>query len=167
MSVFTDAYPMKYRTQFSRWFFASKGATIISWDILQIFGICHPQHVTIWSVGHVHVNCLPLTFSLSVTLLIFCYRHLDRVSRFPDRFVILKSALQTYHEELQIVETSDDNTAPRFVLRKNKKAADWTAELNDEDLHELAHDGKVDEEALVRHISRHQSSSGRGQKFYL
>jgi len=98
-----------------------------------------------------------------VTLLIFCYRHLDRVSRFPDRFVILKSALQTYHEELQIVETSDDLSAPRFVLRKNKKAADWTAELNDEDLHELAHDGKVDEEALVRH----KSSFGRGQKFYL
>lgn len=138
MSVFTDAYPMRHRAFFARCFFASKAVVLISWDAMNICGYCYPTKPVTLPVGHVSIGCLPFTITTSATLLIFAFRHLTRIARFPDRFVILKSPLQTYHEEMELVDDADDEDGEHhFHLRKKQnriKTFRKTVPLADVDL---------------------------------
>lgn len=148
-SLFIDAYPAKYRAHFTLWLFASKAVIFISWDVIQSLGLCHPLQFAAWKVGHITMNCLSLTFSLSVTLLIFCYRHLSHIIKFPDRFAILKSPLQTIHEEMELVEFAEaEGKETRFALKKHHSAKNLYLQLGAEDMQEV-------QECIAERKSKH------------
>lgn len=106
-SLLVDAYPAKFRGFFTKMFFVSKALALVSWDVLVLTGWGHFTN-TGWTLGRLHGATVATSFTTSITLLIFCYRHLKTAWTQNDRCVIIKSAVRTFHAEVELEVQSVD-----------------------------------------------------------
>jgi len=100
MSLLVDAYPAKFRHPFARLFFVGKLLVQLGWNALMIEGRIQVNSKASLTLGHVTISALPFTFTTSVTLVLFILRHLKLAFGDTDTFVIVKSPVVTWRQDV-------------------------------------------------------------------
>jgi len=123
VASFVDAYPARHRQLFQVMLFSGKFAILASWDAILVFGLCQ-IHDHFWYVGEVRGKLSSFTLTTSVTLLIFCYRHLKTAAFSPHCFVLLKSPVESksISVEMELDRQNLKDFKPELKLRKKCKS---------------------------------------------
>lgn len=117
-----DAYPARARPLFARFYFSGMTAVLVIWNLMLIFGWCEWKP-RFYNVGRIRGSLAACSFTTSFTVLLFFVRHVCVAFQHPDRFVIIRSHVKTYHKsDLQAFDAGDgtisiheEKSAPRLL----------------------------------------------------
>eukprot|EP00747_Dinoflagellata_sp_TGD_P171680 gnl/TRDRNA2_/TRDRNA2_206317_c0_seq1.p1 gnl/TRDRNA2_/TRDRNA2_206317_c0~~gnl/TRDRNA2_/TRDRNA2_206317_c0_seq1.p1 ORF type:complete len:324 (-),score=34.35 gnl/TRDRNA2_/TRDRNA2_206317_c0_seq1:98-1069(-) len=141
-STLVDAYPAKFRSMFSRRFFAAKAVVFICWKSILILGL-PTQSSAVLTLGSVVIGAQPFTFTTVITLLLFCYRHLRTSIWKPDTFVLLKSAVSS--GKIEVLVENDAESGTVRIKRADRPSAAVRVSIYDNQFAGGRLAGKLDE----------------------
>jgi hypothetical protein len=124
-----DAYPPRARPLFARFYFSGTTAVLVMWNLMLIFGWCEwkPQS---YRVGRITGSLAALSFTTSFTVLIFFVRHVWVAFTHPDRFVIIRSNVKTYHKKDLHVSFTETGEQSIFEGSHNPRLVDYSPSID-------------------------------------
>lgn len=134
---FVDAYPAKFRSRFTKLFFLGKSCVLVFWDSLLVFDLVRVYDRR-WHVGHLAGTTSAVSFTTSITLLLFCYRHLKTAHKKPDLLVLIKSPMRSRHADVKVEVNMADGQVKttgrlRLLSRMGTTLGPALSAMNEED----------------------------------
>lgn len=122
-ALFTDAYPAKFRRSFCLFFYKGAALVQVAWDILVCSGWCEPLYAEYAvPIGKLPINLLSFTFTTSITLLLFYYRHLTTAYFNADALVVVKSSVETWRERVGHPDLFGEDISSRKLAPSVRKS---------------------------------------------